>query len=187
MVWHKTTNYLEEGLTVYKGDSMSILGQEEKIESSGGIYLQKDLDTLTPNIGDSIGFYFFSTDKRSGDDGEFMICEGLMIDLKATTVEVLVNTAMPINFIPRTVLENKFLEGSFAKGNVYRIEKTLNRGDTYKGKKVKYFAWDLYKINASQDVVTQLNSKILGLQGKGSVLGTEQETLPTAAKPKPKL
>lgn len=168
---------------------MSILGQEEKIESSG-IFLQKDLDTLTPNIGDSIGFFFFSTDKRSGDDGEFMICEGLMVDLKATTVETLVETAEPINFIPRTVLENKIIEGAFAKGNVYRIEKTLNRGDTYKGKKVKYFAWDLFKINAPQDVVSQLNSKVLGLQGKGSVLGAEQAPLPTqpaAEKPKAKL
>ena len=186
MVWHKTTNYPEEGLTVFKGDSMSILGQEEKIESSG-IFLQKDLDVLTPNIGDSIGFYFFSTDKRSGEDGEFMICEGLMVDLKATTVEALVDTAEPVNFIPRTVLENKIIEGAFAKGNVYRIEKTLNRGDTYKGKKVKYFAWDLFKINAPTDVVTKLNSKVLGLQGKGSVLGTEQAPQPTAEKPKPKL
>lgn len=165
---------------------MSILGTEEKIESSG-IFVQKDLDVLTPVIGNSIGFFFFSTDKRSGDDGEFMICEGLMVDLTATTVEALVESAEPINFIPRTVLENKFIEGAFALGNVYRIEKTLNRGDTYKGKKVKYFAWDLFKINAPQDVIKQLNSKVLGLKGKTSVLGTEQETMPTEPKAKPKL
>lgn len=167
---------------------MGILGTEEKIESSG-IFIQKDLDKLTPDIGNSIGFFFFSTDKRSGDDGEFMICEGLQVDLTATTVEALVESAEPINFIPRTVLENKFLEGAFALGNVYRIEKTLNRGDMYKGKKVKYFAWDLFKINAPADVLKKLNSKVLDLKGKPSVLGTEQASLPTEKSPaeKPKL
>lgn len=157
---------------------MSILGNEEKIEQQG-IFAQKDLSELTPNKGDSIGFYFHSTAERTGDDGAFMIAEGLQLDLAAKTLDELVETATPINFIPRTVLENKVNEGAFNLGEAYRLEKTVNRGDMYKGKKVKYFAWDLFKVNAPADILKQFNQKILDLQGKPSVAGSETAALPT--------
>ncbi len=155
---------------------MSVLGNEEKIEKQG-IFNQEDLSKLTPNKGDSIGFYFFSTDTRTSDDGEFLIAEGLQVDVNASSMEELIKTSTPINFIPRTVLENKIKEGAFNKGEVYRLEKTINRGDEYKGKKVKYFAWDLFKINAPADAIKALNDKILDLQG--SPLGSETAAQPT--------
>ena len=158
------------------------MGQEEKVEKSG-IFDQKDLSELTPNKGDSIGFYFFSTDTRSGDDGEFMIAEGLMINVNAASIEALVETAEPINFIPRVVLENKINEGAFNLGNAYRLEKTINRGDEYKGKKVKYFAWDLFHIDAPADAIKALNDKILDLQGNAGPMASETAAKATKKKP----
>lgn len=158
---------------------------DEKKSESAGIFEQNDLNKLTPNIGDSIGFYLFDTDERSGEDGKFMIMLGLQLDLDSESIEKMVETATPINFIPRMVLENKHNDGNFNKGEAYRLEKKINRGDEYKGKKVRYYAWDLYKVNAPTDTLKELNQKILTLQGKGSVLGSETAVdTNTPAKPK---
>ncbi len=152
---------------------MANLFNEDKVEQSG-VFAQKDLSDLTPKIGDSIGFFFFSTEERTSDEyGKFIISEGLKLDLAAASIEKMVETAEPINFIPRTVLENRFHEGSFNRGEAYRIEKTVNRGDTIKGKKVRYYAWNLFKINIDTDTIGKLQKKILELQGKGSVAGSE--------------
>jgi len=155
------------------------LFKEDKVEQSG-IFEQKDLSELTPNKGDSIGFYFFSTETRTSDEyGEFIISEGLKVNLNASSVDEMISTAVPINFIPRTVLENKFHEGAFNIGELYRLEKTINRGDLIKGKKVRYYAWDLFKINAETDAIASLNSKVLELQGKATVAGSESAAQPT--------
>lgn len=157
---------------------------EEKKSESNGIFEQNDLNKLTPNKGDSIGFYLHGTDERSGEDGKFMIMNGLQLDLDAPSIEKMVETAMPINFIPRLVLENKHNDGNFNIGEAYRLEKSINRGDEYKGKKVRYYAWDLYKVNAPSDILTQLKDKILTLQGKKTVLGSETAVDDTPNKPK---
>ena len=160
------------------------LFNEDKVEQSG-VFEQKDLSELTPNKGDDIGFYFFSTETRTSDEyGEFIISEGLQVDLTATSVEAMLDTAKPINFIPRTVLENKFHEGAFNVGELYRLEKTVNRGDMIKGKKVRYYAWDLFKINADTATIKSLSKVLLDLQGKGSVAGSETAAQSTKAGPK---
>ena len=157
---------------------------EDKVEQSG-IFEQKDLDKLTPTIGDSIGFYFFSTETRTSDEyGEFIISEGLQLDLGASSIDAMIEGAVAINFIPRTVLENKFHEGAFNVGELYRLEKTVNRGDTIKGKKVRYYAWDLFKINADSEALKKLNKTVLDLQGKSSAVGSETEAKATKAAPK---
>lgn len=160
------------------------LFNEEKVEQSG-IFEQKDLKDLTPNIGDDIGFYFYSVETRTSDEyGEFIISEGLLVDLKASSVEKMIETAKPINFIPRTVLENKYKEGAFNAGELYRIEKTVNRGDMIKGKKVRYYAWDLFRINAGADTLKSLGAKVLELEGKPSVAGSETPAQSTKSGPK---
>ncbi len=148
------------------------LFKEEKSDSNG-IFVQKDLNDLTPNKGDSIGFYFFSKDERQGEDGSFSIFMGLQLNLDAQSIDELIESSTPINFIPRMVLEGKHNDGNFNLGSAYRLEKTINRGDEYKGKKVRYYAWDLYAVSAPSDALKSLKDKILGLQGKGSVLGSE--------------
>ncbi len=155
---------------------------EEEKSNTTGIFAQKDLNTLTPNKGDSVGFYLFATDQRQGEDGTFMIMNGLQLNLDAKSIDEMIEKATPINFIPRMILEKKHDEGNFNIGGAYRLEKTINRGDTYKGKKVRYYAWDLYTVNAPKDALDKLNAKILDLQGKGSVMGSE-----TKAPDKPKM
>lgn len=151
---------------------MSVLGEEKKVES-GSFGAQVDLNDLTPEKGDSIGFYFHSHDMRQGDDGEFMIGEGLQLDLTLKTVDAIVESAEPINFILRSILEKEVNNGTFNLGKIYKLEKWINRGDEYKGKKVKYFAWTLYEINAPKDVCNQLHSKCLEVKGKDNTLGAE--------------
>ncbi len=150
------------------------LFEEKEIQSSNGIFEQNDLNKLTPNKGDSIGFYLFGTDERQGEDGKFMIMNGMQLDLSADSIEEMIGSAKPINFIPRMVLEKKHEEGNFNIGEAYRLEKSINRGDKYKGKTVRYYAWNLFKVNAPADALGKIKKKILELQGKGSALGSEQ-------------
>ena len=146
---------------------------EEEKSNSNGIFEQNDLNKMTPNVGDSIGFYLHSTDERQGEDGKFMIVNGLLLDLTAESIDKMVETAKAINFIPRFVLEKKMEEGNFNLGEAVRLEKTINRGDKYKGKTVRYYAWDVYKVNAPSEVLGKLKGKILEIQGGGGVLGSE--------------
>ena len=97
------------------------LFKEEEVKSSNGIFEQKDLNNLTPNKGDSIGFYLYKTDERQGEDGKFMIMLGLQLDLTSDSIEQMIETATPINFIPRMVLEKKHQEGNFNIGEAYRL------------------------------------------------------------------
>lgn len=153
------------------------LFKEEEVKASG-IFIQNDLNKLTPDIGDSIGFFLFETDERSGEEGKFQIWNGLRINLESASIEKMVETAEPINFIPRMILEKKLEEGSMALKGCYRLEKSINRGDNYKGKKVRYYAWNVFTINAPEDAIEALNAKVLELQGKGSALGTETKAMP---------
>ena len=158
---------------------MGQLFKEEEIKSSNGIFAQNDLNKLTPNKGDSIGFYLYSTDERQGEDGKFAIWNGLKLDLAADSIDSLIESAEPINFIPRLVLEKKLEEGSLTMKGVYRLEKSINRGDEYKGKKVRYYAWNVFAINVDTETIGKLNKKILTLQGKDSPLGKEAPAMPT--------
>ena len=151
---------------------------EEEKANSNGIFEQNDLNKLTPDVGNSIGFYLHSDDERQGEDGKFKIVNGLLLDLTAESIDKMIETAKPINFIPRMILEKKMEEGNFNFGEAYRLEKSINRGDKYKGKVVRYYAWDVYRVNAPAEVLGRLKGKILELQGGGGVLGTETPAMP---------
>lgn len=158
--------------------------EEKKVEKSG-IYSQKKLDGLTPEVGTSVGIYLVETPVLTGDDGEFMVCNGLLVDLKSKSVEEMVASSEPISFIPRSILERDITEGKWRIGQVARLENKIRRGDTYKGKKVKYFAWDIFIQNAPNEILTKLDAKISELEGKKPE--TMAETQTTAKKEKPKL
>lgn len=158
--------------------------EEKKVEQSG-IYSQKKLDELTPEVGTSVGFYLVETPILTGDDGSFMVCNGLLVDLKAKSVEEMVTSSEPVSFIPRSILERDITEGKWRIGQIARLENKIRRGDTYKGKKVKYFAWDIFIQNAPNEILTKLDAKISELDGKTPE--TMSETQTTATKEKPKL
>lgn len=165
---------------------MANLLEEKKVEQSG-IYAQKKLDELTPAVGDSIGFYLKETPTLTGDDGEFMVCNGLQLNLAQDSFEKIVASAEPVSFIARSILEKDIREGAWRIGQVARLESKIRRGDLYKGRKVKYFAWDVYIQNAPNTLLADLDKKITELKGTKPEEMTEEATTSTEPTKKPKL
>ncbi len=157
--------------------------EEKKVESSG-IFEQKKLDELTPAVGDSVAMFLVNTPIFTGDDGEFMVCQALQVDLASKTIDELVANAQPVSFAARSILENAIKDGNWKIGQIARLEQKIRRGDVYKGKKVKYFAWDIFIQNAPNEIINKLEAKVAELEGKSPAQMTE-----TAAetKEKPKL
>lgn len=140
------------------------LFEEKKIEASG-IYEQCKLEELTPEVGTSIGFYLKQTVMITGDDGEFMVCNGLQVDLKAKTVDDFVSSAKPVSFIPKSILQKDIEDGNWNIGQVARLENDIRRGDLYKGRKVKYYHWIIFIQDVGNAVLKKLDSKIDELEG----------------------
>jgi hypothetical protein len=120
----------------------------------------------------------------TGDDGQFMVCNGLQLDLNAKTVEDLVDTAKPVSFIPKSILQTDVEEGNWNIGQVARLESHIRKGDTYKGKKVKYFHWNIFIQNVPNDVIKQLKAKVDGLEGKLPTEAAKPDTRPEVKSPK---
>ncbi|MCI4435418.1 MAG: hypothetical protein JHC33_01225 [Ignisphaera sp.] len=157
--------------------------EERKVEKSG-IYAQEKLEELTPEVGASIGFYLVDTPMITGDDGQFMVCNGLQVNLNAKTVDDLVATATPVSFIPKSILQTDIEEGNWNIGQVARLESHIRKGDTYKGKKVKYFHWNIFIQNVPNDVIKQLKAKIDELEGKLPTEAAKTDTTQAVNRPK---
>jgi len=153
--------------------------EEKKVEASG-IYEQCKLEVLTPEVGTSIAFYLVETPIITGDDGEFMVCNGLQLDLDSKSVEDMVESAKPVSFIPKSILQGDIEEGNWNIGQIARLENDIRRGDMYKGKKVKYYHWMIFIQNAPNDVLKALKGKVAELEGNSPAEMSETE----AKKPK---
>ena len=154
-----------------KGIIMAMF-EEKKVEASG-IYEQSKLEELTPEVGTSIGFFLVETPIITGEDGPFMVCNGLQVDLGAKTIDDMVATAKPVSFIPKSILQKDIEEGSWNIGQVARLENDIRRGDMYKGKKVKYYHWMIFIQNAPNEIISKLKAKIAELDGKSPAAMTE--------------
>ena len=109
--------------------------EEKKVEGSG-IYEQKKLEELTPAVGTSMGFYLVETVTITGDDGPFMVCNGLKVDLASKDVDALVASAEPVSFIPKSILQGDIEDGNWHINQLARLENTIRKGDEYKGKNI---------------------------------------------------
>ena len=159
------------------------LFEEKKVDSASGIYEQNKLEELTPENGTSIGFYLTQTPMIEGDDGQFMVCNGLQVDLSADSIEDLVASAKPVSFIPKSILQQDIEDENWMIGQLARLENSNRPGDlNKKGKKTRYFAWDIYIQNAPNELLKQLKAKVAELEGND--LGTETPANSGAAKPK---
>lgn len=157
--------------------------EEKKVESSG-IFVQVKLDELTPAVGDSVAMFLVNTPIFTGDDGEFMVCQCLKVDLASKTFDEMVENSEPVSFAARSILENAIKDGNWKIGQIARLEQKIRRGDTYKGAKVRYFAWDIFIQNAPNDVLTKLEKKVAALEGKAPEKMTEYAAEQTKEKPK---
>ena len=166
---------------------MSGLGFEEKKVESSGIFEQVKLDELTPEVGTSVAMFLVKTPIYTGDDGEFMVCNCLQVDLGSKTIDEMVENAKPVSFAARSILEKSINDGQWKVGQIARLEQKIRRGDLYKGKKVKYFAWDIYIQGASNDIINKLETKLAQLEGKTPQTMTETAAESEQPKVKPKL
>ena len=168
---------------------MAVMFEEKKVENSG-IYEQKKLEELTPEVGTDIAFYLMETPIITGDDGPFMVCNGLQVDLNSKSVDEMVATAKPVSFIPKSILQEDIEDGNWNIGQIARLENDIRRGDMRKGKKVKYYHWMIFIQNAPNDVLKALKARVAELEAeaKGTAPDamTEAPVGETAVK-KPKL
>ncbi len=135
--------------------------KEKEVLSNEGIYEQNKLEELTPENGSSIGFYLAETPMIEGDDGSFMVCNGLLIDLSQGTIDDLVKTATPISFIPKSILQQSIEEEDWNIGQLARLENYNRPGDlNKKGKKTRYFAWKIFIQQAPNDLLKKLKAKL---------------------------
>jgi len=156
------------------------LFEEKKVENTSGIYEQHKLEELTPENGSSIGFYLVQTPMIEGDDGQFMVCNGLQVDLSASTIKDLVASSKPVSFIPKSILQKDIEEENWMIGQLARLENSNRPGDlNKKGKKTRYYAWSIYIQNAPNELLKQLKNKVAELEGT-----TIDGETPAAEKPK---
>ncbi len=153
---------------------------EKKQES--GSYESRKLEDLTPENGSSIGFYLAETPMIDGEDSPFRVCKGLLVDFDKKTIDELVESAEAVSFIPKSILQGDIEDGSWNIGQIARLENTNRPGDlNKKGKKTRYFAWDIFIQAAPNAVLNMLKAKNAELQGNAPIQGE------TPAKAKPAL
>ena len=145
-------------LTTMQKQKEYTMFQEKKVEQPQ-VYNKVSLEDLTPNKGDSILFYLVHTPSFTGDDGDFMVFQGLKLNLDAKTPEELISSAEPISFPARSIFEREVQEGRITPGKLYRLEMNIKRGDLVKGKKVKYFHWNSYEQLPPEAILNQLHEK----------------------------
>ncbi len=122
-------------------------------------HLQMDIKEMV--IGESFGFFFTSQRSATSEEyGDFIICQGLKVDLDATDVASLVDEAVAASFIPNTLLVNKLTEGALLEGELYRIEKAWDKGQKFKdGKKAKGWGYKLFSLSIEPTTKKQLGDK----------------------------
>jgi len=109
-------------------------------------------------LNESIGFFWTTIKEATSEEyGDFIICQGLKVNLSAGSVDELLETATPYSFIPNVLLNNKIEDGSFATNELYRIEKTWDKGQKFKdGTKAKGYGFTLYHQNVNPEIKQQL-------------------------------
>ena len=167
---------------------MSVMFEEKKVENSG-IFEQKKLEELTPEVDTSIAFYLVETPIITGEDGTFMVCNGLLVDLASKSVEEMIETAKPVSFIPKSILQRDIEDGNWHIGQIARLKNDIRRGDMRQGRKVKYYHWVIFIQNAPNEVLNGLKAKVaeLGAAAKGTAPAAMEETPANTPTTKPKL
>lgn len=136
-------------------EQQTLFGEQEIVAENQ--HLQGDIKKEL-GINESLGFYFAGTREATSEDyGDFVICQGLKVDVTSASVDALLETSLAYSFIPNVLLSNKLTEGSFAQGELYRIEKTWEKGQKFKdGTKAKGYGFTLYHQNVDPLVKKQL-------------------------------
>lgn len=161
------------------------LFQEEKILQENQ-HAQFELQSL--EIGESIAVYFDNTRTANSEEyGEFIICQGLKIDLSAASEDDLIASATPVSFVPNTLLRNKLDQNSMIKGELYRIEKAWEKGQKFNdGKRAKGNGYELFHLKAGEGLLKAMKKAYNEKLGAAPALKEENTSDESAAKAKPR-
>ena len=153
----------------------------EKEVLSENQHNQFDISSL--EIGESLPFYFDNTRGATSEEyGDFIIAQGLKVDIEAASVDALIESAEATSFVPNTLLNNKIDEGSLIPGELYRIEKAWDKGQKFSdGKKAKGWGYKVFHLATEPAVKSKLQAAYKG--GTNALKLEEKETGATEAKP----
>ena len=144
---------------------------------------QFDISAL--EIGESVPFYFANTRGATSEEyGDFIICQGIQVDIEASSIDGLAESAKPISFIPNTLLKNKIDEGSMIEGELYRIEKAWDKGQKFKdGKKAKGWGYKVFHLAADPKTKTALVNAYKAATNKAGLEESATEVSEASTKP----
>ena len=170
-MWNKVADKAnqEKQMNKKNGEARMALFNEKEVVSENQ---HEQLDIKEMTIGESFGFYFTSQRTATSEEyGDFTICQGLKVDLDASDVDALVSESTAASFIPNTLLCNKIAEGALLEGELYRIEKAWNKGQTFAdGKRSKGWGYKLFSLSIEPIVKKQLTdaykSKVNGINAE---------------------
>ncbi len=156
---------------------------EEKEVLNENQHEQYDISAL--EIGESLPFYYASTRGATSEEyGDFIICQGIKVDVEASSVDALVATAAAISFIPNTLLKNKIEEGAMIEGELYRIEKAWDKGQKFKdGKKAKGWGYKVFHLAMDPQTKTALSNAYQSAVNSTGIKESEIEVSETPSKP----
>ena len=165
----------------WRNRQMSLFNEQEVLNENQ--HEQFDISAL--EIGESLPFYYANTrDATSEDYGDFIICQGIKVDIEAASIDALAGSAKPISFIPNTLLKNKIDEGSMIEGELYRIEKAWDKNQKFKdGKKAKGWGYKVFHLAADPKTKTALVNAYKTAVQPASLAEAEAEVSETPAKP----
>ncbi len=156
---------------------------EEKEVLNENQHEQYDISAL--EIGESLPFYYASTRGATSEEyGDFIICQGIKVDIEAASVDALVGSAHAISFIPNTLLKNKIDEGSMIEGELYRIEKAWDKGQKFSdGKKAKGWGYKVFHLAMDPQTKTALSNGYKAAVNGTDLKESETEVSETPSKP----
>ena len=159
---------------------MGLFNEEEILNENQ--HEQYDISAL--EIGESLPFYYSNTrDATSDEYGDFIICQGIKVDIEAASIDALAASAKPISFIPNTLLVNKINEGAMIEGELYRIEKAWDKNQKFAdGKKAKGWGYKVFHLAADPKTKTALMNAYKAAINK---VGIAEETSTDEAPAKP--
>lgn len=142
---------------------MSNVFSEKEIVTSNDGFARFEFKNLAK--GESVIVYLADITKAESDEfGEFSLFKMLRLG-EGETLEQMLEGSELISSIPNTQLSNMLDEGVLVKGNLYRIEKAWERGDSFAGgKKAKGFGYKVFTLS-NPNAMPQIIAKYRELRG----------------------
>ncbi len=157
---------------------MSLFNEKEVLNENQ----HEQFDIAALEIGESLPFYYASTRGATSEEyGDFIICQGLKVNIEEASIDALVASSTAVSFIPNTLLNNKIDEGSMIEGELYRIEKAWDKGQKFKdGKKAKGWGFKVFHLAMDPQTKTALKEAYATALKPADIKESETEVSETA-------